>query len=384
MSNTSKVYQKDSSFIEIRQNNPDREAALALIGKVWGELESNESSDYQSRIVRQVCSDVLGEQSPGPEHRFYLKNYIVEEISRIRDQDLPRYLFYRYRYEIFPMQKSQDEFPPCLQIEPTSICNYRCVFCYQTDKELTDPKKGYMGMMSLDLFKKIIDQAEGECDAVTLSSRGEPLMNRNIEGMLAYASGKFLGLKLNTNAWFLDEVKSHALLQARVNTVVFSADAASEPLYSQLRVNGKLDRVVANIRTFQEIRLGHYPDSQTITRVSGVKFSDEQNLDDVERLWGDLVDQVAFVDYNPWENTYERPLNDVVLPCSDLWRRMFVWFDGTVNPCDVDYKSTLAVGNAHRDRLSDIWTGEKYSALRAAHLARQRSSVSPCNRCTLV
>ena len=209
-------------------------------------------------------------------------------------------------------------------------------------------------------------------------------MNRNIEGMLAYAGGKFLGLKLNTNAWFLDEVKSHALLQARVNTVVFSADAASEPLYSQLRVNGKLDRVVANIRTFQEIRLRHYPVSQTITRVSGVKFSDEQNLDDVERLWGDLVDQVAFVDYNPWENTYERPLNDIVLPCSDLWRRMFVWFDGTVNPCDVDYKSTLAVGNAHRDRLSDIWTGEKYSALRAAHLARQRSSVSPCNRCTLV
>jgi radical SAM protein with 4Fe4S-binding SPASM domain len=308
----------------------------------------------------------------------------VEEIRKISDRDLPRYLTYRYRYDIFPKKKIVDDFPPCLQIEPTSICNYRCVFCYQTDKELTDPKNGYMGVMSLDLFTKVIDQAEGKCEAVTLSSRGEPLMNRNIEQMLAYASGRFLGLKLNTNAWFLDERKSHAILQAGCNTVVFSADAASEPLYSELRVHGKLERVIANVRRFQEIRRRDYPDSQTITRVSGVKFTDAQNLDEVEALWGDLVDQVAFVNYNPWENTYQRPINDIVEPCSDLWRRMFVWFDGTVNPCDVDYKSTLTVGDAKSKNLSEIWRSPRYEELREAHVTRRRSAVSPCNRCTLV
>ena len=26
----------------------------------------------------------------------------------------------------------------------------------------------------------------------------------------------------------------------------------------------------------------------------------------MENLWGELVDQVAFVDYNPWENCYEK------------------------------------------------------------------------------
>ncbi|MDA2932776.1 radical SAM protein [Acidobacteria bacterium AH-259-D05] len=100
--------------------------------------------------------------------------------------------------------------------------------------------------------------------------------------LLAYASGKFLGLKINTNAWFLDERKCHALLRAGVSTLVFSADAASEPLYSQLRVKGKLDRVLANIRLFQEIRARHYPDAKTITRVSGVKFRKSQNLDEME------------------------------------------------------------------------------------------------------
>jgi radical SAM protein with 4Fe4S-binding SPASM domain len=308
---------------------------------------------------------------------------VVEDIKQLSDTQLSRYLFYRYRYDVFPQTKQLDDFPPCLQIEPTSICNYRCVFCYQTDSEFTLPRNGHMGMMDLDLFKRIVDQAEGACEAVTLASRGEPFLCRDIKKMLAYMQGKFLALKINTNAWYLDEQKAHTILQSGVNTLVFSADAASEPLYSQLRVNGKLERILANIEKFQNIRSRDYPDSKVITRVSGVRYSADQNLDEMERLWGNLVDQVAFVDYNPWENTYQRPVNDVITPCSDLWRRMFVWYDGTVNPCDVDYKSSLAVGNVKQDSLSELWKGEKYSAYRRAHLTRQRSTVNPCNRCTV-
>ena len=44
---------------------------------------------------------------------------------------------------------------------------------------------------------------------------------------------------------------------------------------------------------------------------------------------GDLVDHEAFVDYNPWENSYEKAPNGLATPCSDLWRRMFVWWDAS-------------------------------------------------------
>jgi radical SAM protein with 4Fe4S-binding SPASM domain len=308
----------------------------------------------------------------------------VEEIKRLGDADLPRYLFYRYRYDIFPVTKELDDFPPCLQIEPASVCNYRCVFCYQTDPRLTSAKNGHMGTMSLDLFKRVVDQAEGHCEAVTLASRGEPLACKEIDAMLRYLQGKFLALKLNTNASFLDERKSHALLEAGLNTLVFSCDAAEEPLYSRLRVNGKLEKVLANIKRFQEIREKHYPKAKLITRVSGVRYSAEQDFGKMERFWGDLVDQVAFVDYNPWENSYDQPVNEVSAPCSDLWRRMFVWFDGTVNPCDVDYLSTLTVGNAKQVPLTQLWRGEKYASLREAHVSQRRNSISPCNRCTVV
>ena len=54
-------------------------------------------------------------------------------------------------------------------------------------------------------------------------------------------------------------------------------------------------------------------------------------------MWGDLVDQVAFVNYVPTENVYEMDENSITDPCSDLWRRMFIWWDGKVNPCEIDF-----------------------------------------------
>jgi len=375
-----KLYLKADSLRELRQRGHDPQAILQRIAAI--DRSELKLPDYRRTIVQKACSDLLSEES-SPD-RFSLRPHVVEELSRVSQADLPRYLFYRYRYDVFPKSRTVDDFPPCLQIEPTSICNYRCVFCYQTDSHLTDARGGHMGMMSYDLFRKIIDEAEGKCEAITLASRGEPLVCRDIVKMLAYVRGKFLGLKINTNASLLDEEKAHAILQSGANTLVFSADAAAEPLYSQLRVNGKLERVQANVERFLEIRRRDYSASNLITRVSGVRYNSAQNLDQMEKFWGELVDQVAFVDYNPWENTYQRPVNNVSTPCSDLWRRMFVWFDGTVNPCDVDYLSTLKVGNARNEGLSALWTGPKYSAYREAHLAHRRNSLSPCQRCTVI
>ena len=102
------------------------------------------------------------------------------------------------------------------------------------------------------------------------------------------------------------------------------------------------------------------------------------------KLWSGLVDQIAFVDYNPWENTYKQPANDITEPCSDLWRRMFIWWDGKINPCDVDYKSELSVGNIKNSRVEDLWNSNEYTNLRSKHIKKNRSKLSPCKGCTVV
>ena len=127
----------------------------------------------------------------------------------------------------------------------------------------------------------------------------------------------------------------------------------------------------------------YYPETNIITRVSGVKVSDDQNFDDMKSIWGGLVDQVAFVNYNPWENSYDKESNEIIEPCSDLWRRMFVWWDGKVNPCDVDYKSQLSTG-VFNGNLSSLWNSENYEKLRITHLNNDRKNLKPCNACVVV
>ena len=101
----------------------------------------------------------------------------------------------------------------------------------------------------------------------------------------------------------------------------------------------------------------------------------------MEKYWGNLVDQVAFVDYVPWENVYKSKYSDIDTPCSDLWRRMFAWWDGKMNPCDVDYKSTLMIGNMKNISISELWKSDMYNELRKKHESKLRNKVSPCNRC---
>ena len=391
MEQSNSVYKKQNSFVDIRHQNVDiryhkmLEDIIPRIRDLKDHLNILSLPDYKKSIVQSACAELLGENPIEKDVTpFQLNSYNIDEMVRVGDADLPNYLFYRYRYETFPQRLRLDDFPPCLQIEPASICNYRCLFCYQIDEEFTRKSNGMMGMMSLDLFKRLIDQAECKCEAVTLASRGEPLVCPDIEAMIRYAGGKFLALKLNTNAWFLDEKLCHAVLESGVNTVVFSADAASEPTYSKLRVNGNLEKVHENIRRFRDIREQHYSKSQVLTRVSGVKVSGADTLEDMEKFWGELVDQVVFVKYNPWENSYEKSVNEIKEPCSDLWRRMFVWWDGTVNPCDVDFKSTLCIGNLESDSLSDLWKSSKYASLRESHQDKKRSQCEPCARCTFV
>ena len=62
---------------------------------------------------------------------------------------------------------------------------------------------------------------------------------------------------------------------------------------------------------------------------------------------------------------------------------MYVWFDGIANPCDVDYKSNLEVGNINDNTISEIWHGETYTKMREDHIAKERSKWNPCDRCGL-
>ncbi len=379
-----KVYKKFHSFENfITKSEKDiSEIKKALILLISDESKINNIEKNDLKILDLLKRD-LSSNEDEQEYKFNLKPNVVDEIKIIDQKKIPLYLINRYKYEIFPQKKIIEDYPPLLQIEPSSICNYRCIFCFETDKTFTNKKNGFMGQMKLNFFKKIIDEAEGKIGFITLASRGEPLVAKEINEMLKYTTGKFLNIKLNTNASLMTEKTSHAILSSGVNTLIFSADAADEELYSKLRVNGKLSTILKNIERFKNIHSKNYPDKKIITRISGVKFNNDQKIIDMENFWKDLVDQVAFVKYNPWENSYLKEPNKVKEPCSDLWRRMFIWWDGNANPCDVDYKSHLSVGKFPEKNLKDLWNSNKYKSLRKSHLDSKRGEIKPCQSCVV-
>ena len=356
----------------------DRSVAL-----IQAAIESKSLDKRYSQIISYVLNDLL-KSTRGQKTDFKIVPFIAEEMETLEDDSVIQYLYHRYRYDVFSQKYVLDEFPPYIQIEPTSFCNLRCVFCYQTDKTFSRSSSGFMGSMTFGLFKEIIDQLEGNVEFISLASRGEPLLCKEIDKMLEYCIGKFLGLKINTNASTLTERQAHAILSGGVKTLVFSVDSTEESLYSKFRVGGNLKKIIKNIEMFQNIRAEQYTQSKLITRVSGVMFDPEkQKIKTMVDFWGSLVDQVSFVKYNPWENIYRSKYNSVTNPCSDLWRRMFIWYNGLVNPCDCDYKSRLAVGNIKEKTVKELWQSKEYDYLREKHLSSGRQGLEPCRRCAL-
>ena len=165
--------------------------------------------------------------------------------------------------------------------------------------------------------------------------------------------------------------------------MAFSIDAADKKLYEKLRVNGKFEKTLKNVKRFNEIREKEYPTSRLVTRISGVKVNDIQNVDEMVDRWASYADMVAFTNYIPWESSYENELSGVDTPCTELWRRMFVWWDGKINPCDYDYKSILSKWNVNKNSISEVWNSDYYNFLRDIHLKSQRAEIEPCKRCIM-
>lgn len=314
-------------------------------------------------------------------NEYLLKDQELNELKTKNSKDLIRYLIYRYKYNIYPEIKKTTEYPPNLQIEITSMCNLRCIMCYQHDKSFSSKKNGHMGIMNFDLFKKIIDEIEGNLEAVTFASRGEPTLNPELEKFLKYCENKFLGLKINTNATMFNEKIINTLLSSDLETLVLSIDAADKEMYEKIRINSNFDKIINNLELFRKIKENNYKNSKLKVRISGVLINDKQNINDIKKFYEKFADEFAFVNYNPWESSYENEINNISTPCSDLWRRMFVWWDGKVNPCDYDYKSTLSVWNAKDLSIKDIWTSVEYEELRNKHLNNRRKEIEPCKRC---
>ncbi|OGM98206.1 MAG: hypothetical protein A2735_00665 [Candidatus Yanofskybacteria bacterium RIFCSPHIGHO2_01_FULL_41_21] len=353
------------------------------------ELEKqNRRSPYSEKVLAGVIDFLLNTDFHNLEGRGMKKSFARTELETAvsyLDENLTiQYLVYRYKFAVYSVNRIVNDFPIVLAIEPTSLCNLKCTMCFQADRSFFTSKP-LMGFMDMDLYRRIIDEAnEHQLCSIVLASRGEPMLHKNLAEMIRYANRKrIIDVKLNTNATRLTEEKSRELLEAEPKTLVFSVDAGNKEEFEAIRVGADFDKVVQNITRFNDIRAKEFSHSQTRTRISMTVFRATQDVKEAENCWSGLVDEFAVNPSDYRLDIYEHPpLPDETKACSLLWERLYIWWDGKVNPCDIDYKSCLHLGTVDENTsVQSIWLGEKMQSLRKSHSEGRKNDNYPCSQC---
>jgi len=341
-------------------------------------------NSYNSEIKREdkkIFNDILHDFQ---KNDFSLLN--TQEIQYLERNSIDvwtKYLIHRKKFNYYENNQTLPDFPIYLIIEPVSACNLRCPFCHQVDDNFTNNKK-MMGSMDFSLFKKIIDEAsDSGTNAITLTCRGEPTLHPQIGEMLEYCSGKFLELKMNTNATRLNEKLIHQILKSGMTDLVFSVDSYFKEEFESLRVGAIFEDVLNNIKKFKEIREKFYPNSSCVTRVSGVNVG-KQDPVKFKEFWEQYVDYVVMVKMLQRWDIYKNRKEDAGKGfCHYLGRSLSIYFDGAVIPCDIDYEGRLSVGSIKENSIKEIWLGEKYKQMVLDHKNGKRSKYFPCDRCPI-
>src|SRR6516225_8118048 len=138
--------------------------------------------------------------------------------------------------------------PICVYLETTNRCNLLCTTCPRTYEELEPPAD-----MSWDLFRKIVDQLPN-IERAVLHGVGEPMLVRALPKMVRYLKDRGTYVLFNTNGTVLNERNGRALIDAGLDELRVSLDAANAKSYIAVRGKDYFRRILRNVRTFRELQ----------------------------------------------------------------------------------------------------------------------------------
>jgi MoaA/NifB/PqqE/SkfB family radical SAM enzyme len=272
--------------------------------------------------------------------------------------------------------------PNVYWIDITRLCDLRCVMCPQS-RGLDD----HRARMSLDMFRRIIDEVCENRPLIKLYMSGEPLLHADLFEMISHAADQGCRTMIHTNATLLTEEMSEKLLSSPLTFLSFSFDGCSAEVYERLRPPARFEQVRSNIRQYLALRRerGRGPH----TSIEIIRMQDTENLlqDFVEQWQTSGLDEVHVVDCMTWlgcvkDRRVERPSDEAgYKPCEAPFRHGCILSDGTVVPCCLDVNGRMPLGNVTESGFRDLWAGHAYRQLRLAMLTASFPKGSICEGC---
>jgi MoaA/NifB/PqqE/SkfB family radical SAM enzyme len=322
-----------------------------------------------------------------------------------------------------------ERWPVCVYLETTNRCNLLCTTCPRTYAELEPPAD-----MSWSLFISIVDQIPNLQRAV-LHGVGEPMLVKNLPKMVRYLKDRGSYVLFNTNGTVLNEKNGRALIEAGLDELRVSLDAANAKSFRAIRGKDYFGRILKNVRAFRALqeREGHDRPrvsawltglKETIAELPAfVKVAAEIGVKEVylQRLVFFEDDAMGLA--RPDQALFERMTQDEAAHleaateiaricgvsfsasgaasepgmslkrhddgspwslCRRPWTVMYFTANGRALPCCIAPFSqrgyeNYTLGNATQESLRDIWNGPAYRSFREALLSdRPPSACASC------
>ena len=289
--------------------------------------------------------------------------------------------------------------PNSLNIELNNVCNQKCEFCGYHGKYKTwdfEPS-----MLKLDFVKEILKEAKrvgiGEKE-VGFYLSGEVFLYPDFAEVVAYT--KALGFKytfITSNGALATPERIKAVLDAGLDSIRFSVNAADRETYKTIHGSDDFDAVVRNI-TFmhdyiQENNLNVATSiSCVVTKKQGPDLQQK-----VRELFADKVDDILFIpvmldNLSDMDKAKEEfgvyDQGEMVLnkefKCPILFNTMYINSDGHVIPCcNAPYTDYYVYDLNKKLDLEEAWYSDGYKRLRQIFIDDADDKGTICEKCIL-
>jgi MoaA/NifB/PqqE/SkfB family radical SAM enzyme len=319
--------------------------------------------------------------------------------------------------------------PVCLYLETTNRCNLLCTTCPRTFEDL-EPAAD----MSWELFTSIVDQFP-RIARVVLHGVGEPMMVRALPRMIRYLKERGVYVLFNTNGTLLTQRAGRELIDARLDELRISLDAATPQTFALVRGRDLFARILRNVRAFTALqselqcatprvslwltglketiaelpafvrlarelgvsevylqRLVYFPEGQGLARPESALFEQVDAGEEARIREAEALAQSLGVAFNasgatePGTSLRQQRDKQPWSLCRRPWTLMYFTAHGKALPCCIAPFSmrgyaSFTLGDATQQSLREIWNGARYQEFRRALLSEHPPAA--CARCGL-
>ncbi|ANQ48899.1 radical SAM protein [Flammeovirga sp. MY04] len=291
--------------------------------------------------------------------------------------------------------------PISIAIEPTTSCNLRCPECPSGLRSFTRPT----GMLSEDLFTKVIDELKDTLMNLTFYFQGEPYLNKNFLKMVKIASDRKVFTSTSTNAHYLNEEMSLKTVESGLDRLIVSLDGTTQETYENYRIGGDINKVISGIKNVVGAKKQLNSSTPKIVIQFLVVRPNEHQIEEAKQLAKDLeVDDIQFKtaqiydyengsplipsldQYSRYQKTKEGKYKfkgKWERHCWRLWNSAVITWDGKVVPCCFDKDAKYVLGTIKNDYIGfrKIWRSQSYINFRK-QILKGRENIDICKNCT--